>query len=160
MGEGIIVGSAFGSIVPGVGTVIGGGLGSIFDIGSNIFGGGRSAEDISNDEQNSLSFHKNYFFRTYSIMLPDNVVAGILRPGWDAGENGTQLLARIDRYYNQNKNALLASLNSGGNTVGGSNNTGFNLAGIGGSGGLNLSGLLSNPLVLIGLGFVAFKFIK
>ena len=101
-------------------TVITGTIGFLNTIFPNIWGG-RSQAQVSADEQASMQFHQAAFLRKHNIQLPQSVVIAVLRPGWDMGENGSQLWQRIIvRFYNENKEALLnAGKFPGGRSSGG-----------------------------------------
>ena len=68
-----------------------------------LFSGGRSPQQVQADEIASANFHmaiaqnpnhpSNPGKHVYPLTI--NQVAAILRPGWDAGENGTQLAQRF-----------------------------------------------------------------
>lgn len=100
--------------------IIGGTITFLNQIFPNLFGG-RSQAQVSADEQRSMLFHQAAFLREHNIQLPQSVVIAVLRPGWDAGENGSQLWQRIIvRFYNENKEALLnAGKFPGGKSAGG-----------------------------------------
>ena len=88
-------------------TIIGGTIGLLGQIFPGLNFGGRNASQIAEDERRSMLFHKAAFLRAYNIDLSDNIVVAVLRPGWDMGEDGTQLWNRIMvRFYNENKQAL------------------------------------------------------
>ncbi len=88
-------------------TIISGTIGFLTSMFPNIWGG-RSREQIQADEMASMLFHQAAFLREHNIQLPQSVVVAVLRPGWDLGENGSQLWQRIIvRFYNENREALL-----------------------------------------------------
>lgn len=101
-------------------TIITAGVGLLQSVFPGLSFGGRSASQIAADERASMNFHKAAFLRKYGIQLPNSVVVAVLRPGWDRGENGTQLWDRImNRFYNENKVALEAARNGIGPLIGG-----------------------------------------
>jgi hypothetical protein len=90
-------------------TIIAGGVAFLQSLFPGLSFGGRNAAQVQADEIASMNFHKAAFLRDYGIQLSDQVVIAVLRPGWDQGENGSQLWQRIMvRFYNENKAALLA----------------------------------------------------
>ena len=68
--------------------------------------GGRSLEQIAIDERNAVVATRNSFFSIYGIMLPDQMIIGLLQPIWNAGGGGTQQWQKMVTFYNQNKASL------------------------------------------------------
>lgn len=96
-------------------TIITGTLTLLQSIFPNLNFGGRNASQIQEDERRSMLFHQAAFLRKYNIQLSPDIVVSVLRPGWDAGENGAQLWNRIMiRFYNENRIALENSKIGGG----------------------------------------------
>lgn len=139
-----------------------GDVGDLWDDLSGLFGG-RSIQQIRAEEIASMSSNKTGFFNKYGIILPDSIVIGILRPGWDAGNNGTQLFQRMINFYEANKTELENIKNSiGGNLTGGGGNGTFgdgrNFTGGGLTGDpVGILGIdFTSPVVLILIGVIAF----
>lgn len=88
-------------------TIITGGIALLQSVFPGLNFGGRSSQQIAEDERRSMLFHQAAFLREYGIQLSNQIVIAVLRPGWDRGENGTQLWDRImNRFYNENRQAL------------------------------------------------------
>jgi hypothetical protein len=121
---GIASGATAGTaVLPGIGTAVGATVGALAD----LFGGsGRSAAQVSADEANSIASNEGGFLQAYGIKLTDQQVQNILAPGWAAGENGTQLWARMVAAYNT---ALAQSQTASGTTQ--NNSSGINSSNIG-----------------------------
>lgn len=85
--------------------VITGGVAIFESLFPNLFGG-RSLKQIAIDERNAVIATRNSFFSIYGIMLPDQMIIGLLQPIWNAGGSGTQQWQRMVTFYNQNKIAL------------------------------------------------------
>jgi len=81
------------------------GYGIFKSIFPNLFGG-RSLEQIAEDERNAVLATRNSFFSIYGIMLPDEMIIGLLQPIWNAGGSGTQQWQRMVTFYNQNRVSL------------------------------------------------------
>jgi len=90
-----------GASVGAAGGVLGAAAGAVVGAVSSLFGGSRSTAQIQADQANSIASNSAAFTRVYGISLTDQQVQYILQPGWNAGENGTQLWARMVAAYSQ-----------------------------------------------------------
>ena len=72
-------------------------------------------QQIAIDERNAVIATRNSFFHEFGIMLPDQMIIGLLQPIWNAGGGGTEQWQRMVTFYNQNKASLIAAQKKGGN---------------------------------------------